>query len=157
MTGLVKRHPLLAEVSSALSGRQPSITKELLGHKYTMKLLKPEAEDWVAMHTDGTTLAATMLNARKPTVAAALASIDDVAIDQLFQPDEGDVKTREMLLANAKDMRDWRREQILDWVREELDIFVTDELYAAYSSMVPKHREAMRAAENFSKETPSLT
>lgn len=149
-----KKHALLSEISGALNGRVSDETFEVLGHKYTLRLGKPEAEDWIAANTDGTSMVA-MMNVRKPTLAATLVSIDDVLMEQLFQPgDDVDASTKEYLISNTKELRTWRRGQILDWLREEVDTYVIDTLYAHYTGMSKKHKEAMQELENLSKRTP---
>jgi hypothetical protein len=151
-----KRHPLLAELTNAVSGRLPEETIEVLGHAYTIKLAKPEADDWVAGQTEGSTISAALLNARKPTLAVTLVAIDQIPVEQLFQPgDDLDPEVKELLHRDAKRMRDWRRGEILEWLREEVDPFVIDTLYNAVTKLSTKHKEAMKEIENFQKRTPS--
>lgn len=152
-----KRHALLAEITSALEGRLPEDRVEILGHKYLIRLLKPEGEDWAASRTDGSSLAASLLNARKPSVAAAIIAIDEVPVEKLFEPGaDMELALREMLASNARALRDWRRSEVLEWLSEEMDPYVLETLYSAYSKMASKHREAMRGLENLAQRTPSL-
>lgn len=150
-----KKNQVLAQIADSLKGKEPETKVEVLGHSYSLRLLKPEAQDWVASMTAGQTFAAVLNNARKPTLACALFSIDDTPIEVLFQPDE-DMKLdmREFLSANADAMRDWRREAVLAFLSEDLNTYVVDALYSAYSKLAGEHREAMQNLENFSKRTP---
>jgi hypothetical protein len=162
MTSKVKKHPLLGDITGAISERLPECTEEVAGVKYKMRRLKPEAEDWVASNTPGTTLSAAMLNIKKPTIAAALLSIDaggeegELPVEKLFMlPDEMDLDIKEQIKGDPKLMRGWRREQVLEWLREEHDSYVVDRLYEAYLKLIPTHREAIKAIEDFLKRTPS--
>ena len=165
MTTKAKKHPILAGITGPLSGRLPEVTEEILGTRYKLRLLKPEAEDWVAMNTPGSTYSAALMNYRRPTVAAALVSIstvdasntwNEIPVEHLFEiPADMDIKIKEMILSDPKMLRDWRREQVLEWLREELDTVIVDRLYDTYAKMVPKHREAMKEVSDFSKGTSS--
>lgn len=153
-----KRHPLLAEITSALNGNLPETSTTISGVTYKMRLLKPEAEDWASSKTSGDTITAAVLSTRKPTLAAALLSINNVPVEQLFQlPDSMDLKDRERVASDPMQMRYWRREEILSWLREEQDADVLDLLYAAYKDMADEHRKAIQSVENFSKRTPSAS
>jgi hypothetical protein len=166
MSTKAKKHPLLGQVTAALSGRLPETTVDIMGTRYKLRLLKPEAEDWVAMNTPGTTSSAALLNYRKPTLAAALVSIatfdeesgnwQEMPVEALFEiPSDMDVRAKEMLAQDPKMMRDWRRGEVLEWLREDLDTVVLDRMFDAYSKMVPLHKEAMKEVSGFSKGTPS--
>lgn len=162
-----KKHPALSAVTGAISGSLPDTTVEVLGVKYRLRLLKPHQDDWVANNTPGATVSAALLNSRKPTIAAALVGLtpapseeapepSELPVEQLFQlPDDMDAETKEFLLRDAKAMRDWRQTQVLEWLCEEQDTYVIDKLYDAYSSLIPKHKEAMKEVEGFSKRTHS--
>lgn len=155
-------HPKLAGISAALHGRLPEVTEEILGTKYTLRLLKPEADDWVAARTDGATAAAVMLNARKPVIAAALTTIDigdgegPAMVEQLFPlPKDMEPTVKEFLMQDTRALRDWRRGEILAWLKDGLDTYVIDRLFDVYTSMLLKHKKDLTALENFSKRTPS--
>lgn len=158
-----KKHPLLSTITAPLSGRLPETIVDVLGVKYRLRLLKPEAEDWVAMNTQGTTISAALLNLRKPTLAAALVSVsyraddgheEEIPVERLFElPADMEPKVREGLQTDAKLLRDWRREQILEWLREEVDTLVVSTLYDAYTAMLPKHKEVMKELSGFSTGT----
>lgn len=157
-----KKHSVLADITGAISSRIPECVEEVVGVKYKLRLLKPEADDWVANNTPGSTVSAALYNLRKPTVAAALVSIDtggeegELHVEQLWQlPDDMDAAVKERIREDGKLLRDWRREQILEWLREEHDAFVIDQLYAAYARLIPKHRDALKGVEDFLKRTPS--
>lgn len=167
MTTKAKKHPLLANITAPLSGRLPETTAEVLGTKYRLRYLKPEAEDWVAINTPGTTVSAALLNSRKPTLAAAFVSItranedgeeEEVPVEKLFElPSDMEPKIREAIISDPKLLRDWRREQVLEWLREEADVYVVDRLYDAYSTLIPKHKEVMQELSGFLKGTPSAS
>lgn len=149
-----KKHPLLGQITGALSGRLPEEDVEVFDHTYRLRVLMPEAEDWVAMNTKGSTIASALFNVRKPTLACAITAIDGSPIESLFQPPD-ELESREELMKEPRLLRDWRREQILDWLKEEVDSGVIDRLYAHYTALSTKHREALKELENFSKRTPS--
>jgi hypothetical protein len=161
MPSKAKKHPILSGVTDAISGRLPEVVEEVLGVRYKLRLLKPEAEDWVANNTPGATVSAALLNSRKPTLAAALVSIsrrtddldndwDEVPVESLFTPqDDMDPGFKDALARDPKLMREWRREQVLEWMREEQDVYVIDKLYDAYSKLIPRHKEAMQAVSGF--------
>lgn len=156
MSTNVKKHPMLAELSSALCGNLPETEVDVQGAKYKFRLLKPEGDDWVGMKTAGNSVSAALLTARVPTLAAALVSINDVPVEQLFQPDDAmDVNSLEALKQDGALMREWRRNQVLEWFREGVSSWVVDTCYSAYTRMTQNHKKAMEGAENFSKRTPT--
>lgn len=157
MTTPIKRHPLLTQITSDLSGRRPRKPVEVLGHTYTLELLMPEAEDWVAANTSGMTIVAANLNTRKPTIACALTAIDDLQIEALFPFESDDQKVREFMATNPNELRLWRRVQVLEWLKNDVDPYVVDELWNAYRKLQDEHYQEMKKLENFSKRTPLQT
>lgn len=132
----------------------------MLGTTYTFRLLRPEADDWVTSHTQGQTPAAVMLNSRKPTIAAALVSIDfndgdgDIPVEKLFPlPDDMDAATKEAVMENEHLLRDWRREQVLAWLKD-FDSYVVQRIYEALSMLLDKHKKELTKLESFGKRTP---
>lgn len=153
MATTVKKHTLLSE----LSGKLPETTIDVQGVRYTLRLLRPEGEDWVAMKTEGTTMTAVLGNSRNPTLAVSLTSINETPVEQLFQlPDDMDPKTKELLLSSPSDLREWRRTQVLEWIREEMDPFVVKALYEAYRELSKQHQESLKGISSFSNRTPSV-
>lgn len=149
-----KKNELLSQLASAMSGRLPSVDVNVLGTKYTLKLAASEADDWIAAQTSGMTLSAVSLNVKKPTVAVALAAINDIPVEQLFQlGDDIDANVKEQLNKDALAMRDWRRAAIMDWLKE-IDSYVVNNLYTAIMKMLDTHRESLTEAQNLSLRTP---
>lgn len=158
MTDKAKTHPLLASIRSSIDGKLPSTFAFIQDHKYSLQLLKPEGEEWVASNTVGTTPTAILMNVRKPTVAASLTAIDDIPVETLFQlPDSIDAATKERVLNNSDLLRDWRRSQVLDFVRNGLDGVIVEALYSAYVKMAEEHKQSLRELENLSKEEKTPT
>lgn len=151
-----KTHPLLSEISTSFSGVQKEITVEFMGRSYVLRLGKPEAEEWIATQTTGTTLAAALANQRLPCVAASLASIDGHPVETLFQfPDDMETSTRELITRDGQALRTWRREAILTWLREEGNDVLVDALYDGYKNLLKERRSALSRIENLANGTPS--
>jgi len=153
----VKKHALLSQITNAVNGNLPTVNVEIQGATYTLQLLKPEGDDWANSRTDGTNMATMILSTKKPTVAAALVSIDGIPVEQLFEPDYGvmEADEKQILTKQPAVMRDWTRSQVFEWLREECSILVVDELYSAYSKMSSANKDEVRQLGNFSKRTIS--
>lgn len=145
-----RKHELLFKVTSSLNDSVPEEAIEILGHSYILRVLKPEGEDWANQHTVGNTVAAVIYNGRLPQLAASLASIDGIPIEQLWTPD-GEMK--EALLADVKALRDWRRLEIMSWLREECDSILINSLFEAFTGMNLKHKKALEGIESLSRRT----
>ncbi len=153
-----KKHDILKSITKTVDGNQPTKDVEVLGITYTLKVYKPEAEDWVSANTGGSTLSSALINVKRPTVAAALNAINGVAIEEIFQlGDEIPASMREELIQRPKALREWRRDQILEFLREETDGYIVDKLYESYLEMLTVHRQTLGKIGNFSKETPTQT
>jgi hypothetical protein len=153
----VKKDPRLLTMAQALSGRLPEVVEEIDGRKFKLRLLKPEADDWVAANTPGSTLAAMRVNSNTPTIAAALVSIDfgdgEVPVEQLFQPDGANKIEKQFYDNNPAELVNWRRGQIVEFLRNDCDKITVSRLFKAYDKMETENSTAV--SEDFTKGTPS--
>lgn len=151
-----KRHPLLQSISAELKGTRIAETVDVAGHKYQLQTLDSGDEDWVIARAGGGTMPEHFMGSITPRVAAALSSIDDVPVEQLFPvPEDLEPAIRERLVSNPEAIRAWRREQVLQFVREELPTTVVSALNRAYSVIDERRAEAIKSLAPFSKKTLS--
>ena len=162
MTAVTKPKVRLHKGLEKAQVAKPTTSVEVLGTTYHLELLKPEGEEWVSSRTEGDTLSGALLNMKLPTIAAALTHIDfgdgegRLPVEALFALGEGlDSNFIEYLQNNPKQMRSWRREQVLEWVREELDIFVVETVAEAYFTLLKGHKKKLGDMRPLSKGTPS--
>lgn len=153
----IKQNKKLQELKAAVNGRHTSTQVEILGTKYDLRILSPEANDWVASFTQGSTLAALTYNVQNPTLACALVSIDSEPVEALFLPEStADVSQQfvDSLNEDAAKMKLWRREALLSWLKEDVDTYVVNKLWDAYRDMTKEQSKRLGELENLSKRTP---
>lgn len=144
----------LKAIKDEVEGRRPRTSVECLGRTFHLESLTPAEDSWVAAKTEGTTMAAILLNSRVPIIAAALRKIDDDDLEVLFTPgddlDDDLKKDREF-------MRAWRRDQLLSWIRGGgLEEHHIQTLYKAYDDMQATHKSVLKEiGSNLANRTPS--
>lgn len=157
MTEKTKRHQVLDAIAASLNNNLPTTTVRVLGHEYTLTVLKPEAEDWAAIRSVGGSAVAYSTTTMKPRLAAAITAIDGVPVEQLFElPSSMELNDREAIAASSRALRDWRREQLLDFLKESGDGVLVEDLFKAFADLTVKHRKDLReGVPDFSERTPS--
>jgi hypothetical protein len=155
-----KLHPVVAGLSRELRGLRASKAFEVYGHQYTIGLLSPKDEDWVAEKS--ASIANNVFEfaskAGKPRISAALMAIDEVSVAELFQlPDEPDMsaESKKFLTGNREAYNEWLRTQIYDFVCNDMDSAVLSELEHRYAQLEEEKREALRSIGPFSTRTLS--
>lgn len=155
-----KLHPIAASLSRELRGLRANKVYEVYGHHYTLGLLAPKDEDWVAERAAslGNNVFEYAAKSGKPRVAAALMAIDDVPVAELFQlPDEPDMSadTRKYLEGNRDAFNEWLRGQVFDYVCNDMDSAVIEQLERNYMKLDEEKKEALKKIGPFSARTPS--
>lgn len=143
----MKKNPILDGISAAALSRRPSIKVDVLDVQYKLQMPLPEGEDWAAMHTPGMSLAAYSSTARVPLLAVALEQVNGLDVDQLFVPDEEEMK-KFGPLPSVEALRDWRRAQVLEFLSTRVDRFVVNTLFEAYSKMVGEYTKSLAGVRN---------
>ncbi len=155
-----KKHSVLADITAGAVGRRLTETVEFIGHRYTLKSLTPRLSDWVneqGLRGSAGTITGFSLAARKPRVAAALAAVDDVPVEQVFALPEAvtddDKATLAGILADPIRLENWRRDEILLWLgSDECDEALVEALSDGYHKIVQRERAALEA---LAKDAPS--
>jgi len=145
MKSKAKRHQILKDVATEMSGRHITKDVEIDGHRFTLRTLKPSEADWAITRMPGSGGDPTkmVLLQSKPIVAASIQAIDGVPVEELFAlPDDMDTDVKEALISDGAALREWRRDQVLDFVLEDLLDDVVGRLWHAYAQL----RESEAAA-----------
>jgi hypothetical protein len=147
---MAKRHPLLAEVSAAVNGEVPRESVKIGKFEFTLEAPSAEGEEWANAQSKGESLAATMLSMRTPSVAVSLRAINNVPVEQLFEPgDDMDKDVKTLMLKEPRAMRRWLWAAVYDWLLVECNPAVVDALYKVYSGLAQKQREVLKALPDF--------
>lgn len=159
-TGLkAKQHPILLNLSKELRGLRVTKEVEVYGHTYTLALLSPREDDWVAERASAAGSVfeyATKLV--KPRLAAALSAIDNTPVAELFQlPDEPDLSAdqRKAIEANPEIRADWIRMQVFRFLCEDMDSDVIQKLDSEYSKMDNDKQASLEKIAPLSQRIPS--
>jgi len=151
-----KRHPVLDDIKNELTGCHVHDIFEVSGRKYELRTLTPLEESWADGFVDGQNFYQTGRNRRAPYVAAALVSIDGVAMTELFvfPTDEASEGMNELMKDKAF-ADGWRRREALDWLTQSSQPSVLDELWACYLELSERRNKALETVGPLSKRTPT--
>lgn len=159
-SGRAKRHSVITTLSRELRGLRTSRVFEVYGHSYTLELLAPKDEDWVAEKSasQGNNVFEFASKQGKPRIACALTAIDGVSVAELFQLPEEPQMSREVsnfLRANPARLGLWLRDEVHAFICNDMDSEVLAQLERCYSQMDAEKTEALRKLGPLSKGTTS--
>jgi hypothetical protein len=150
------QHPLLQQLSAQLHGTEAQEAFTISGHTYTLRTLTPFEESWADGFVDGANFYQTGRNRRAPYVAAALMTIDNVSVKELFQlPDDADAETKQLVQASSVLEDDWRRREVLRWLVVSIPSPVLAELWTSYQTLEVKRNESLEKIGPLSATTAS--
>lgn len=155
-----KQHPVLSNLSRELRGLRVSKAFEVYGHTYTLALLAPKDEDWVAERSAsaGNNVFEFASKSGKPRIAASLMAIDGVSVAELFLlPDEPDMspETRKYIESDKTVYNNWLRDEVLAFINTEMDSAVLEQLERNYLQLDTEKKEALKKIGPLSVKTPS--
>lgn len=140
-----KRHTLINTIATELRKGfiEDSITID--SHKYRLRTLTEDEEVWADQFMRGNS-PLTMITSRKaPRLAAALISIDDIAVADLFDyPDDMPDAYKKSLNENKTEKRYWLCLQVLYFLTDDSCRPFIVKLYDCLDALYNKRDEAMK-------------
>jgi hypothetical protein len=145
----MKKHDILTQTESALSGLPQTAEPVVGGRAYKLRLLSRAEETRARGVITSENLLTAFADSNVPQLGYAVVSIDGVPQDQLFEPDTDEEKSD-----YAADPVHWRALQTMQWLSQRPTI-VVEQLWLAYLQLKDKAAKSMKDMEDFSKRTPS--
>jgi hypothetical protein len=140
-----KYHQVIADLRTDLAKGHLEDTFDVGGHKYVMHTLNEDEETWADTFVR-TNSPASMISSRKaPRIAAAIKSIDGVAISGLFSyPDDMPKDNKQRLDNNPIEKQYWLRDQMLYLLADDGFRSYTNELFACLVKLDERRDEAIK-------------
>lgn len=150
-----ERHKLLDAIDSELRGAHKEQNFELLGRTYRLKTLDPAEESWADSYVAGNNFYQTARNRRAPYVAAALVSIDNIPVDQLWKmPEDAPALHKKLYDENKEFHKNWLHEQILSWlINPAKHGPIVQFLWACYLDLDTERSDALEELDPLLKKT----
>lgn len=144
-----KKNKLLETLKSELSRGFIETEVKVLGHNFKLRTLNEDDEVWADSFLR-TNSAAAMLSSRKaPRLAAAIASIDNVDANGLFEyPDTMSADDKKVLDENPVQKKYWLHAQMLMFLSEDANRDFINVLWDSYSKMEEQRAEAIKQIPN---------
>lgn len=144
-----KRHSVLENLRKdlALGVLETEIT--IKGYKFKVSTLNEDEETWADTYIRTSSPASMFTSRRAPRLAAAIRSINDVPVEDLFSyPEDMPKNVKDTLNENPINKRFWVRDQVLMFLVEEGNrVFITS-LYEALSKLDDQREEAGKELPN---------
>lgn len=141
-----KRHSVLDNLKKDLSVGRLEVEVTVSAHKFKIGTINEDLESWADRYISAVNMAAMLTSRRAPRVAAAIISIDDVPVSQLFQfQDDMPKEERKRLEDNPHLLEYWRRDQLMLFLAQEGNRQFIVELYEALIKLEDQRDEARKA------------
>jgi len=144
-----KRHSVLDDLKKDLSKGFIEQEVTVLNTKFKLRSLNEDAESWADGYVRSNSPLAMVNTRRAPRLAAAIQSINDVPIDQLFMyPNDMPDGVKQALNENPIAKCYWLREQMLYFLSEDAGRSFVNELYDTLAKMDESRDKSLEKIPN---------
>jgi len=144
-----KRHAILKTLSTDLAKGFIEDTVKVGGHTFKIATLNEDEESWSDTFIRTSSPASIYSSRKAPRLAAAIKSIDEIPVAELFTyPEDMKPDVRERLNENPIQKQFWLRNEMLLFLCEEGNRTWINELYETLSKLDDKRDEATKQIKN---------
>ena len=149
-----KRHKVLQDLSTELSGTQLSEEFEVCGRTFVISTLDSEEELWADSLTQSNSPLAAATSFKLSRIAASIRSVNGVSASELFPPPENmPENTKKLVIDSRYERRNWEMSQMMIWLGEQ-PIDMANDIVARYRKLSERRKEAWEALKKSSARTP---
>ena len=144
---------LLLDLEQELKGLLLEDTFEVLGHKYTLRLLTEEETIWTYGYLNPKSTVSIAVAARLASLSVGLRAVDGYPVSEVFAGEYEALSPAEKdnLHAEHRDPQLVYAALVMGWLKRQPDVFL-NELHDAWQTLETRRLEAQGEAKNSSGE-----